>query len=209
LLLGIRLPLDTIARVISQTTHASLLVRLADRQDAAAWEEFTARYAELVRSFARRRGLQASDGDDVLQEVMLAVSRNMPGFEYDPGRGRFRGYLKTIAVRAILKKQRQRRGLGGNELPEHLVESASRDADLDQQWEEEWRRYHLRQAMRVVQATSSDDELAVFELYVGQGRSAEEVAGELGMSVDSVYQSKSRMLKRLRAQVATQVAEEG
>jgi len=191
------------------TTHASLLERLAQGDDAPAWREFSDRYGELIRSFARRRGLQPSDCDDVMQDVMLAVTRNMPGFDYDPARGRFRGYLKTIAVRAIIRKQFQKRGEPGNELLEESFDEAARDDAVDEQWEQEWRQHHLRVAMQAARQEFNEADVAAFELYAGQGRPAEEVARELGMSVDSVYQAKSRMLRRLRELVAQQVAEEG
>jgi DNA-directed RNA polymerase specialized sigma24 family protein len=71
--------------VLAQTTtHQSLLVRLSDRQDQAAWREFCDRYEELVRGFARRQGVQGSEQDDVLQDVLWALTRVMPGFVYQP-----------------------------------------------------------------------------------------------------------------------------
>ena len=92
------------------TTHASLLIRLRDGADSAAWKEFHERYGELIRGFARRRDLQAADCDDVAQEVMLSLSKAMPGFRYDPCKGKFRSYLKTVTLRAIFRKTQQKHG---------------------------------------------------------------------------------------------------
>src|SRR5713101_315098 len=77
-------------------TRASLLVRLRDRQDHAAWSEFVRLYAPLVYRFARRRGLQDADAADLMQEVLRSVSGAMGRLNYDPGRGSFRGWLYTI-----------------------------------------------------------------------------------------------------------------
>ena len=191
------------------TTHATLLARLAPGHDPDAWREFNDRYAELLRAFARRRGLQPSDCDDVAQEVLLALNNNLPDFRYDPARGRFRGYLKTIALRTISRKLRQTRAPGAQEHAEgapapHLDDPASED-----HWEAEWRQYHLRTAMRTIRAETNPTDMAAFDAYAGQGRPAEEVASALGVSVDSVYQAKTRVLKRLRALIAEQTAEEG
>lgn len=85
-------------------THASLLARLTADADPMVWGEFLDRYGELIQSFARRQNLQAADRDDVVQDVLVALTQNMPRFTYDQSRGKFRSYLKTITLRAIFKK---------------------------------------------------------------------------------------------------------
>src|SRR5262249_52941712 len=51
-------------------TRASLLVRIRDARDAAAWGEFVDLYAPLVHGFARRQGLQDADAADLTQDVL-------------------------------------------------------------------------------------------------------------------------------------------
>ena len=63
------------------TTHTTLLARLAKGDDSSAWQEFNDRYGQLIRGFARRRGLQPADCDDVAQEVLLGLSKAMPGVD--------------------------------------------------------------------------------------------------------------------------------
>ena len=80
-----------LAGVYTQTaTHTTLLARLSQGSDGAAWAEFHERYGELIRRFARSRSMQSSDCDDILQEVLLSLSKTMPTFQYDPTRGKFR-----------------------------------------------------------------------------------------------------------------------
>ena len=76
-------------------------------------------------------------------------------------------------------------------------------------WEAEWRSYHLRLAMRTIRAEFSASDVAAFESYVGAGNAAEQAAADLGISVDRVYQAKSRILRRLGDVIAAQVEEEG
>jgi RNA polymerase sigma-70 factor (ECF subfamily) len=194
--------------MLSQTaTHATLLARLADSHDPAAWAEFHQRYAGLVRSFCRIRGLQASDCDDVLQDVMLALSKAMPGFRYDPAKGKFRSYLKTVVMHAISKKAcqnnpaRRLSDIGSQALPA--------DDDSEAQWEGQWRQYHLRRALAVVESEFSQQDRLVFERYGLAGEEAQGVARAMGMSVDQVYQAKSRIARRIGELVRAQVEEEG
>src|SRR5437016_5070281 len=93
--------------MFGQSTHQTLLAKLAAGGASPAWSEFCDRYGELIRAVARSRGLQPADCDDVLQEVLLGLTRDLSSFQYDPARGRFRGYLKTVALHVIFKRLRR------------------------------------------------------------------------------------------------------
>jgi len=192
------------------TTHASLIARLGDRDDPSAWQDFCHRYEDLIRGFAKRRGVQGPDADDLIQDVMMALTKAMPGFTYDPARGKFRSYLKTVVVHAISRRGCQNRPvapLRGDESAAGLTPAA--DDEQEQAWELEWRQHHLRIGMWTVRAEFGESDLAAFDLYVQQQRPAEETAKTLGISLDRVYQAKSRILRRLGEIIAQQVEEEG
>lgn len=191
----------------ARTTHASLIARLTDREDAMAWNEFLERYGALLRGFARRRGLSVADTDDVVQDVVAALVGALPQFHYDPARGRFRGYLKTIAVRAIQRRICQS-GRAGPLLD--AADAASDGApEQEAEWESEWRQYHLRLAMRSIEVEFGPIDRMAFQRYAVEGMGARETAESLGVSVDQVYQSKSRIVRRLGELIEAQVAEEG
>ncbi len=189
-------------------THTTLLARLSAGEDVAAWSEFVQRYGQLIRGFCARRGVRGPDADDVQQDVLMALTRAMPGFRYDPHKGLFRSYLKTVVMNAISRRLRQDHGVarlsdvGGSQ-------AGPPEDDHDQHWELEWRQYHLRLAMRTVEAEFRESDRSAFAMYAVEGRAAQEVAAELGLSLDAVYQAKSRILKRLGAIIERQVAEEG
>lgn len=191
----------------ASVTHATLLGRLADGGDAGAWNEFVIRYGALIRAFCARRGLQGADIDDVLQDVLLSLSKAMPGFRYDPAKGKFRSYLKTTVSHAISRK------LGGT--GPHISGGVSRIGDTpssendESTWEHEWRQYHVRRAMLLIDTEFNERDRAAFELCAIGGRQPNSVAAELGMSIDAVYQAKSRILKRLTTIIESQVTEEG
>lgn len=192
----------------AQTTHSALLVRLSAGPDAEAWEEFCLRYGALIRAVARKQGLQAADADDVLQDVLVALNRSMKGFAYDRGRGRFRSYLRTVAIHAIYARLRQKRGEAP--LPDwEATAGPLEESAFDALWEAEWRQYHLREAMRTIDQEFNEPDRIAFARYGVDGEDARIVATELGLSVDQVYQAKSRILRRLGALVARQVEEEG
>jgi RNA polymerase sigma-70 factor (ECF subfamily) len=194
---------------MERSTHVSLLARLADGDDPAAWWEFHDRYRELLLGFARRCGLQPIDCDDVAQEVLLNLTRSMPGFRYDPTRGKFRSYLKTAVVHAVSRhssRSLREEVLDGAEVDEHASRT---DSGLEALWEEEWRRHHVRHAMCRLASEFNETDRMAFTDYALRDRAAAETARLLGVSVDRVYQAKSRILRRLGELIAGQVSDEG
>src|SRR3954467_9102278 len=97
-------------------TNPSIFLRLK-QTDAVprefAWDEVHALYAPIIASFAQRLGCRGEpDVDDVVQDVLLGFFSKSPTFIYDPGKGRFRGYLKVCTYRALrshLEKNSSRR----------------------------------------------------------------------------------------------------
>ncbi len=81
------------------STRASIFVRLVESQPEAremAWSEFRARYAPVIAGFAAKCGATRQDIDDIIQDVMTSFLGRSGEFLYDPQKGRFRGYLKTL-----------------------------------------------------------------------------------------------------------------
>src|SRR5437588_2057593 len=82
-------------------TRATLLLRLADPRDGAAWAEFVQLYAPLVYGYARKQGLQDADAADLSQDVLRAVAGAVGRLDYDPRRGAFRNWLFTVVRRKL------------------------------------------------------------------------------------------------------------
>lgn len=202
---------DIILRVMfaQTTTHATLLAKLVHGGEPSAWREFVDRYGELIRGFAVRQYVKPVDCEDIVQDVLLALTRTMPNFQYDPAKGKFRSYLKTAVVHAIYRKSFQSRGEVSLEEVDATSRAAGADPDVEGQWESEWRQYHLRLAMKTIGIEFNDADRRAFQMYAVDGRSAAETAESLGQNVDQVYQAKSRIVRRLGELVEQQIAEEG
>jgi RNA polymerase sigma-70 factor (ECF subfamily) len=184
-------------------TRASLLLRLRDPKDGEAWQTFVDVYAPLVYGYCRR-GLQEADAADVTQEVLTAVARGMPGFTYDPQRGRFRDWLGTLVRRRLGRflSGRSQAAHGGDDL---LAGVAAPEADSD--WTAEFHARLLRVALERARPGFEATTWQAFELVWQQNRPAAEVADEIGLPIERVYVAKSRVLKALR-EVILELAED-
>ena len=187
-------------------TRASLLVRLRDRQDHDAWNQFVELYAQLIYGFARKRGLQDADAADLMQDVLRSVARNAPKMEYDPSRGTFRGWLYTVTRNKIynfLNGQRHRpRGTGDTDAHERLDATPARDGNgPEADWEREYQRRLSGRAMELVKDEFQPATWRAFWETAVEGKPAAEVGAGLQMSPGAVYVAKSRVLARLRSKV--------
>ena len=180
-------------------TSQSLLERLRRLDDEATWERFTALYAPLLYSWARRLVAQPADAADLVQDVLTVVVRQLPEFRYDPARS-FRAWLRSILLNRWRTLRRRPPLLTLTTDP-----AADGEADLDrfdEQEEAEYRRHLLRQTLDLLRGEFSPAFWKAFEQHVLAGRPADEVAAQLNISQGTVYVAKSRVFKRLRQELA-------
>ena len=104
-------------------TQHSLVARMRDGVSNTDWQKFYALYEKPILAFAAARSLNEADCCDVLQETMVKMFRI--GFaRFDPGKGRFTGFLFHIANCCVIDAVR-RRSRGE---PRHVpLEAASPD----------------------------------------------------------------------------------
>ncbi len=183
-------------------TRASLIVRLRDAADVAAWDEFVAIYGPLVYRLALRQGLQAADADDVVQQVFSAVAQSVHQWLERPERGRFRGWLlsiaRNIAIKTLTRGPHGGVGLGGEQSSGALGEIAVPSGPLSNQFDLEYRREVYRWAAEQVRDSVASSTWNAFQLTHVEGVSIADAAAQLNISVGNVYIARSRIVSRLR-----------
>src|SRR4029079_483351 len=126
-------------------TSVSLLERLRDHGDAASWQRLVDLYTPLLRGWLRPHEVQAVDAYDLVQEVLQVLVRELPHFRYEPQRGSFRGWLRTILVNRLQHfwRSRQARPLatGDSDLAARLQELEDPHSSLSRQWDREHDRH--------------------------------------------------------------------
>ncbi len=188
---------------LPETRH-SLLLRLRDREDAAAWEEFLAIYEPVIHHLARRRGLQHSDALDITQEVLLALHGYVEAWDADPSKGTLRGWLfrvtRNLAVDAVKQAARREKSVSPGDTG-NPPEPAEPVEDLDTCFGLEFRREAFRWAAREIRPEYQDTTWQAFWRTAVDGQAIPQVARELGLSVGALYAARCRVLNRLRNKV--------
>lgn len=188
----------------SPTTRLSLLVRLKQGDDPAAWHGLEEMYRPMLIRVCRARGLQPADADDVVQNVFVGLVRGLRAFEYDPAKGRFRDYLGRCLLNAMADWARRR----GREVPasNHAAEPGG-TGDVHAAFEQEWVDHHYRAAVAKVLETCDPRSVEIFQAAMA-GRDVPQIAATLGMTEAAVYKALSRTRLRLRELIADQLREE-
>jgi RNA polymerase sigma-70 factor (ECF subfamily) len=182
-------------------TRSSLLYRVRNPADAESWREFDSLYRPLLLGYAQSRGLAETDAHDVVQDVFIRLLKALPTFELDRRRGRFRTWLWQVTMSALIDWQRK-----AGQQPPPVGTLPDAPAPADREPEAAWCQAHkqrvLEYVLEQVRAESQPKTWACFEQRVLRGRTAADVAAELGLTANAVKVNASRVLARVRERCA-------
>lgn len=182
-------------------TRASLILRLQDAADVAAWDEFAAIYAPVVYRSARRLGLQSADADDCVQEVLSTVADSVTKWLQRGDRGPFRSWLFRIARNTaidFLTRRKHRPWAKGGPAAVNELAGLEAKSDVSSQFDLEYRREIFLRSSEIVRRQVAEPTWQAFHRTSVLQQKVQEVAAELGMSPGSIYIARSRVMKRLQ-----------
>ncbi|WP_372715446.1 RNA polymerase sigma factor [Novipirellula sp.] len=86
-----------------ENTSVSLLDQFQLSGQSDSWDRLLTLYGPLLRRWILKDEVKASDADDLVQDVLLAVANDIKQFEHRGHVGAFRGWLKTILLNRLRK----------------------------------------------------------------------------------------------------------
>jgi RNA polymerase sigma-70 factor, ECF subfamily len=187
-----------LARV--DTTSVTLLEQLRGPNRAAAWVRFVNLYTPLLREWAERRGFQAADAADLVQNVLVKLMYEVPRYKRVEGRS-FRAWLAQLLTNAghDYRKRKATRALPN---AVGLAEVGREEINPVEELEDaSYKQQLLRRGLDIVRTDFNDQTWAAFSGVMVEDRSAETVAAELGLTENAVYLARHRVLTRLRQEL--------
>jgi RNA polymerase sigma factor (sigma-70 family) len=189
----------------SSATKPSLLIRLRDERDAAAWSQFVEIYGPLMYEFLRKRSLQDSDAADLTQEVLASVASAIKTFDCSPDRGSFRGWLLRIVKNELngFWRTRDRRavGTGDTQMGEFLREQPEPHNGDASAWDEEYQKRMFQFAAERVRDNFQPSTWQAFWETTVEGQSINQVAKRLGLTNSAIYKARQRVIGQIKQQV--------
>ena len=190
----------------NESTRSSMLRAVANTENEAAWQRLFDLYAGFIFSIARSKGLNDVDADDIVQVVFTDLARNLPTFQYDRAKGRFRSYLAGLVHWRV--KDRLKAGKCDMELMASFEEESKATAAGDAAFEErEWQAAALEEALRRIKPDVRPEHYAAFVASSVEGQDTETVMRLYGLSRDNLSQIRKRLTERLRETTAAVLAE--
>ncbi|WDI42249.1 RNA polymerase sigma factor [Bremerella sp. P1] len=183
-------------------TSLSLLNRLRHSPESESWNRLVDLYAPLIRTWLRKYDVQESDAEDLVQEVLLAVSKDVASFQHQGRPGAFRAWLKGILVNRLRNfwrtRDRRHETDGRDNMEQRLAELESPTSELTRLWNNEHDRYVLRELLKLAKPHFAENTWMAFDRVALKGESPRDVAADLNISLNAVVTAKSRVLRRLR-----------
>jgi len=183
-------------------TRESLILRLPDKEDVTAWDEFTAIYEPLVYRLARAKGLQHADAQEVVQEVLLAVSRAVERWKPGEELGRFRDWLfrisRNLVINQLTRRKHRSIGSGDSRVAALLNGQCAPDLDESLWFDLEMRREIFHYGAGLVKSQVTASTWQAFWLSSVEQLPISTVATRLKMTPGSVYIARSRVMAKLR-----------
>ncbi len=183
------------------SSDEALLALICERDDQALSLLFR-RYARIVRGLAYRVLRDASEADDLLQDIFLLVHRLCGTFDRSKGSARFwilqMTYRRAISRRRYLTSRHFYTHLDLDQAGDRLgnVPSDSRngnslDGDLER-----------KQAWESWLAELSESQRQTLHLFFFEGYTFEEIASKLGQTAGNARNHYYRGLQKLRKQIS-------
>jgi len=174
-------------------TRQSLLSRLKDRDDSESWRDFFELYWRLIYGVARKSGLTEMEAQEVVQETLITISRNISGFKYDRKAGSFKSWLLHTTrwkVKDQLRKRQRKEAVIQRRAPPLADRTATIEripdpgqAGLEGLWDEEWEKNIVTHAIQRVKQEVKPRQYQIFDLYVVKKWPISKITATLGVNL--------------------------
>ena len=184
-------------------TRQTLLNKIKNQYDEKAWNEFIAFYRPYIyRIIQNHYKINNVDREDVVQEVLLVSWKKLPDFEYSTEKGRFRSWLGRVTTNTTLafyRKNNKETPL--TESQEFLHEHQAAPPEIERIYQNEWEKHITDTAWNNISSMFEENVLEAFQ-RLSAGEEGKAVAEELGLSINSVYVYKKRVLAAFQKEIA-------
>ncbi len=140
------------------------------------------------------------EADDKVYDVLSELIFRMVTFEYDPSKGRFRGWLKTVTHNLMAKLKRDQWPQNNDDV-HHPLDSLEATEDLAARLAAEFDLELLEIAKDQVRGRVQPHTWTAYVATAEEQREPAEVACELGMRVGTVFQAKHSVITLLRREI--------
>ena len=147
-----------------EPTSTSLLLRAQTGHDAAAWEQLVGMYQPFIYRWLRRHSASHQDAEDLTQQVLAILVRELPGFSHSGRPGAFRSWLRATTanrMRAFWRAGRCRPAASGDTRFQEMVQQIEDDSsNLSKVWDQQHDQHVLARIIESIEGEFHADDRA-------------------------------------------------
>ncbi len=187
-------------------TSITLLNRLQTQNDPTTWDRLVSLYRPLLLMWLNKYDVQDSDAEDLVQDVLMTVSKDLATFDHNGRPGAFRAWLRSILVNRLRNFWRARgrrpQAKGDSDIERRLSQLDDPASEMSLLWNKQHDVHVAQQLLALAEPNFTAETWTAFTRVAIDGERADTVAAELGISLNAVFIAKSRVLSRLRQEAA-------
>ena len=186
-------------------TRLTLIQRIsAKKRDDCCWEDFVESYRPYIHAIIRKFNLSNELCDDLFQDIMIGLWKDLPKFEYRPTKCRFRSWLSVVCRNAVLTylKSKAGRKITQEVNFEEICDSLNKftEPEIEIIAEKEWKLFIAEKAMDNIKENLSEKLVNIFNAAV-EGTSNKELAVKYETSEASIRVYKQRVKNALLKEI--------
>jgi len=184
-------------------TNVTLLQRVKNQHDDQSWEEFNEYYRPYIYMITKGLNMQHDDAKEITQLILIKLWKNLPTFDYNPDKGYFRGWLRTVTVNMVrnfvASKAYKQESLEGIQESNESLPDLDRDfseSEIERIADEEWEVYISQLAWSNVKDVFEENVQEVYRLLC-EGMECDAIGEKLGIKRNTVYVYRKRIQEKL------------
>ena len=188
-----------------KNTRYTLLKKLQDDNNEKNWEEFVQYYSPYIFVIIRRFNVGAHDSEELLQDVLVKIWKNISKFDAEKYECRFRTWLGVMIRNTVFNffKSKASRNSRSNVNYEDIIGKLElmTEAEVNIISEREWKNHIAKLAWEKLKASFSEQTQKVFEESIKSDISNAELATKFAISESSVRVFKMRVRKAMHKEI--------
>ncbi|MET1255808.1 RNA polymerase sigma factor [Aliikangiella maris] len=170
------------------------LIEKALAGSQSSWVTLVKRYEGLIYNYCLRMTYNSSDAMDLMQEVFIAIYRNLPAYR---GQGQFKSWMMRIASNKTIDFLR---ASGRNPLFK-AGEIDDDDFHSSNSPESEYMQFSTNKQIKSLLAQLSEEQRVVIELKFFQHLTFEEISQQTGVAISTLKTRLYTSLQKLKGQL--------
>ena len=190
---------------INQNTRYTLLQRLQNPNNEKSWEEFVTYYRPYIFVIIKRFNVGIQDSEELLQDVLVKIWKNISIFDPAKFECRFRTWLSVMIRNTVFNffKSKSSKNSQNNVNYDDIIGKLEliSDAEINEIAEKEWRNYIAKMAWQNLKANFNEVTRKIFEESMLSDIENSKLAEKYDVSESSVRVFKMRVRKAMHKEI--------